>query len=392
MVVILLSISRQTRSMMMMKDVQKRMAQKSTVASMRLSSSYEETDTGYPKSYTPDAYFVSSTSSKTAKKIKALMTRKSARQREGQVVVEGPRMVFDLYRHPRTRPLFRHILIDQNQWSTYRPVFDENIQTMKNRYNIGDDAGEQPTPTRSPLFIPTTAHVLKHCTDTVTHQGIVAICDIPQYTFPSSSSSTRLEGTKNTTTSTMLYLILDAVSDPGNLGTILRSSVATGVTGVILLADCVDPWNPKALRSSMGATFHIPILQIPSWKECQTILSSRKHHVQGRNIWAATMLEEDSNETEFKNNNPPTSIPAAAVGSRHFDVDWISEPSALIIGNEGNGLTDGVREAVQKHEIRTVHVPMEPGTMESLNAAVCASVILFEYHRQKQIRQIQKSS
>jgi TrmH family RNA methyltransferase len=275
-------------------------------------------------------------------------------------------------------------LIDQDQWSTYRPLFENK------------DLHPEPPPSSSPLFIKTTAQVLKHCTDTVTNQGIVAICDIPQYTlFQSSSSSTQqnqnqLEQDTSLSSSSMhsaapaLYLILDAVSDPGNMGTILRSSVATGVAGVICLADCVDPWNPKAVRSSMGATFHIPVLQIPTWKECQTLLCNQ-HNISRRNIWAATMLEPESQMNT-------TTADTLAAGTCHFHVDWISEPSALIIGNEGNGLTDAVREAVQRQEIRTVYVPMEPGTMESLNAAVCGSVILFEYYRQKQMRQIQQTT
>jgi TrmH family RNA methyltransferase len=159
------------------------------------------------------------------------------------------------------------------------------------------------------------------------------------------------------------YLVLDGVADPGNVGTLLRSSVAVGAAGVVLLPQCCNVWNPKAIRSAMGCTFQIPIVTVDSWSDAQQVL------LQECNMYAATMEEESDSGTV-------SSIP-------HYKVDWTASniPSALVIGSEGNGLSHSVREAVADGTIQAIHITMEAG-IESLNAAVCGSVILFEYQRQ----------
>jgi tRNA G18 (ribose-2'-O)-methylase SpoU len=112
----------------------------------------------------------------------------------------------------------------------------------------------------------------------------------------------------------------------------------------------------------MGCTFQIPIVTVDSWSDAQQVL------LQECNVYAATMEESKSGTT--------VSIP-------HYKVDWTvsNTPSALVIGSEGNGLSHSVREAVADGTIQAIHIPMEAG-IESLNAAVCGSVILFEYQRQ----------
>ena len=98
-----------------------------------------------------------------------------------------------------------------------------------------------------------TEEVVNACCDTVTPQGIVATISIPPpYSGPISNNSS------SSSRKSRLYVILDGVSDPGNVGTILRSSLAVGVEAVLLLSDndnnnsCCDVWNPKAVRSAMG--------------------------------------------------------------------------------------------------------------------------------------------
>jgi len=292
---------------------------------------------------------ISSTQSNTIKKIQALLNKRKKRQELNQVVVEGPRMVMDLYKAPRTRSLVRQVVIDEDKWDAYSSVFSREK----------DDTDNEDNHLR---IIPATAQVLKACTDTVTNQGIVAVCDIPKYEAVLLSSQR-----------TPLFLVLDGVSDPGNLGTLLRSSLATGVAGVYLLPETCDPWNPKAVRSAMGSTFQLPIKRFNSWSECVEHLESV---VGCTNVYAATMLEDRP-------------------GLSHYDVDWISHAGnngsanaqsvALVIGSEGNGLTPPLRQAVERGEIQAVHVPMEPG-IESLNAGVCGSVILFEYYRQRRVK------
>lgn len=264
---------------------------------------------------------IQSTKSATVKNIQALLKKRKTRQEQGVTVVEGPRMIVDLLENERTKNLVQQVLVssDKKEWIQ---------QLEQNHPSLWIQEG--------------TPEVLRACSDTVTPQGMVAIVSIPEFElkrppFP-------------------LYLILDGVSDPGNMGTLLRSSIAVGAAGVVLLPQCCDSWNPKATRSAMGCTFQIPIISVDSYQEAQTILGVEA-------VYAATMDKSGQ-----------TSIP-------HYDVDWTATPSALVIGNEGNGLSDAVRKAVADGKIRATHVPMEAG-IESLNAAVCGSVIMFEFLRQ----------
>ena len=273
---------------------------------------------------------ISSTKSNTVKRIQNLLTKRKSRIELKETVVEGPKMIFDLLKNERTRALVHQVIV-----SVERP---EWIAELKENYS--DNL----------IVFQGTQEVLMACSDTVTPQGIVATVSIPpEPSKVSPPSSCRIPP---------LYLILDGVSDPGNLGALLRSSVATGVAGVLLLPCCCDAWNPKAVRSAMGCSFQLPMLQVESIDHAQQVLSDW----QVQDIYAATM--EDG-----------------AVSFPHYDVDWTQHATAIIIGSEGNGLSDVVRNKVKSGEVKSVHVPMEAG-IESLNAAVCGSVILFEYLRQ----------
>lgn len=282
---------------------------------------------------------ITSTKSQTVKKIQSLLSKRKKRIDLGQTIVEGPRMVFDLLDNPKTRPLVQQVVI-----SIDRPEWTERITS---NYHSDD----------SFLVCEGSPEVLAAVSDTVTPQGLVATVEIP----PEPSSSTAPYNQEQERHAP-LYLLLDGVSDPGNVGTLLRSSVAVGVAGVVLLPGCCDVWNPKAIRSAMGTSFQIPILSVDSWDEAQKVM--KNWNVMDSNTYAATMDQSGGQD----------SLP-------HYEIPWSQNPSAVMIGSEGNGLSDTVRSSVAAGEIRAVHIPMEPG-IESLNAAVCGSVILFEYLRQ----------
>lgn len=273
---------------------------------------------------------ITSTKSNTVKKIQALLSKRKKRTEAQQTVVEGPRMIFDLLKNLRTRSLVQQVVvsIDRPEWT------EELVETYGSELLVCQGSAE----------------VLTACSDTITPQGIVATVSIP----PEPSA----ENIPFCNQKFPLYLVLDGVADPGNLGTLLRSSVATGVACVLLLPHCCDVWNPKAVRSAMGCSFQVPMLQVESMDHAQKVLSAWNVG----EIYAATM--EDG----------MVSVP-------HYDVAWTQSPTAMVIGSEGNGLSDVVRDKVVSGEIKSVHVPMEVG-IESLNAAVCGSVILFEYLRQ----------
>ncbi len=146
-------------------------------------------------------------------------------------------------------------------------------------------------------------------------------------------------------------LILDGIRDPGNLGTILRTAAAAGVEAVLLAPGCADAWSPKVLRAAMGAHFHLPIQDL-SWPEIRHILklSDKAMHIY---------------------------LADSASGIPYTQADFRA-PSVLIVGGEAYGAgKDATSLADEK-----VHIPM-PGGSESLNAAVAASILLFEIVRQR---------
>mmetsp|Transcript_15820 Transcript_15820/g.36453 ORF Transcript_15820/g.36453 Transcript_15820/m.36453 type:complete len:380 (-) Transcript_15820:385-1524(-) len=316
---------------------------------------------------------ITSPKSQTVKKIQALLSKRKQRLKFGQTVVEGPRMVFDLLDNPKTTHLVKQVLVSARDY--------ELREDYRNRL-FGDN--EHKGGNSNLLVQLVHPDIFSDCTDTMTPQGIVAIVDIPDEAFAANNAEVA------SGPAAPMYLVLDGVSDPGNLGTLLRTSLAVGVAGVVLLPDCCDVWNPKAVRSAMGASFQIPILEYASWGEAKSQLRDSKGV---KKLYAATMIEPndgDASGDSGSNGNPKASIP-------YFEVNWTEGASALVIGSEGNGLSPTIRQDLLvfkrlgegdgsddengSKNVRATHIPMEAG-IESLNAAVCGSVILFEYARQ----------
>jgi len=146
-----------------------------------------------------------------------------------------------------------------------------------------------------------------------------------------------------------LVVVLAGIQDPGNLGTILRSAEAFGATGVVSLPGTVSAWNPKAVRASAGSVFRVPLVAM-SEQECFALL--REARVR---ILATTVCDAK---------------PANRVD--------LTEPVALVIGNEGSGVA---ADLLAKADAQ-ITIPC-PGPVESLNAAVAASVLLYEAARQR---------
>ncbi len=166
-------------------------------------------------------------------------------------------------------------------------------------------------------------------------QGMIAVC------------STALPCRDNTEPKGERIFILDRVRDPGNLGTILRSARAFGNVR-LLLADCADIYNPKTVRGSMGAVFHVRTMQFPN-----TASAVRFAHEAGYTC-AATALDENAEK---------------------LSEITLTEREAVVIGTEGEGLPQSVIDTCE----RTVFIPMSGG--ESLNCAVAASVVMWELYK-----------
>lgn len=149
------------------------------------------------------------------------------------------------------------------------------------------------------------------------------------------------------------YIVLDSLQDPGNLGTIIRTADAAGVSGIIISKGSVDLYNPKVLRSTMGSVFHVPISFSPDLSHTLRQLKSK-----GIRTYAAHLKGT----------------------ADYFEVD-MGQGAAIIIGNEANGINDEV--AVQADTL--VKIPMS-GKAESLNASVAASLLMYEVVRQRRSR------
>ena len=180
-----------------------------------------------------------------------------------------------------------------------------------------------------PLQQPVSEGVLAAMATTVQPDGVVATALLPQVPWPRKAR---------------FLLALDHIQDPGNLGTLLRTALATGVDGVVLVQSA-DPWQPKVLRAAAGASFSLPIRQVPAM---ETVLVEAHGH--GLRTMATCI----------------------AGGLPYTQPDW-SLPSLLVLGNEGSGLSTTVVERCQV----AVSIP-HSDAVNSLNVAVAGALLLFE--------------
>jgi TrmH family RNA methyltransferase len=183
--------------------------------------------------------------------------------------------------------------------------------------------------------------LLNTAVETETPQSVAALVELPDWTWAHVLRARREWAS--------LIIVLAGVQDPGNLGTILRSAEAFKVTGVVSLPGTVSEWNAKAVRSSAGSVFRMPLVHA-SLEECFTTL---------REAGTRAFTTSVSNATAIHAAN-------------------LTGPTAFLIGNEGAGVSS---ETAQQAD-GSVTIPC-PGPVESLNAAVAASVLLYETFRQR---------
>ncbi len=181
--------------------------------------------------------------------------------------------------------------------------------------------------------------IFDYVSDTVTPQGIMAICRMEEWNF----SDIELDDKS-------LIVVCENLQDPGNAGTIIRSADAAGAKAVIMTKGCVDIYNPKVTRSLMSSLFSVKV-------------------IRNKNI--------DSVFGFLKNNKIKSVAGALSDNSQHiFDADMTGS-SAVFIGNEGNGLS---LDTIKRCDLK-VTIPMLGGA-ESLNASTAGSVMMYEFVRQ----------
>ena len=178
--------------------------------------------------------------------------------------------------------------------------------------------------------------------DTMTPQGI--LCLVRQFHYELE------EILEEKIKERALFIILEDIQDPGNLGTVFRTAEAAGADGVIMSRQTVDVYNPKTIRSTMGSVYRVPFLCVEDVSSIIKVLQEK-----GVRVYAAHLDGKVFYET--------------------FDY---RASTAFLIGNEAKGL----REETASCADTLIRIPME-GQVESLNAAVASSVLLYEAHRQR---------
>ena len=181
--------------------------------------------------------------------------------------------------------------------------------------------------------------VFRKISDTMTPQGI--LCVVKQFSY---SLEDLLKKEKIT------LLLLESIQDPGNLGTMIRTGEGAGVDGIIMDSGTVDLYNPKVIRATMGSVYRMPFLYTEDLKE--TALKVKKAGVK---LFAAHLKGEKA----------------------HWETN-LGIRTGFLIGNEGNGLSEDIADCADEY----IKIPME-GAVESLNAAVAASVLMYEAKRQR---------
>ena len=254
---------------------------------------------------------ISSTKNEKLKNISALLKSKKTRDEQGVFVIEGSRLIRDT---AKTAPeYFDSIFVSENY-----------------------DLSEVDIPQNVPVYTVKDS-VFASVSDTVNTQGILAVVRKPVYTLDLMMAGGKNEAAK--------LLLLENIQDPGNLGTMLRTAEAAGMTGIVMSSGCTDIFSPKVVRSSMGSIFRMPFLYCDGFTG--TLDEIKKQNVT---IYAAYLHGGVSyKELDFEKNY------------------------GILIGNEGNGLSEEAVNAASKR----VFIPMA-GEIESLNAAVAAAILMYK--------------
>ncbi len=186
-------------------------------------------------------------------------------------------------------------------------------------------------------FVFMTGSLFSKIAQTETSQGIMGIIEIPHFDKTNFLKAISAKNAK--------VLVLDRLQDPGNIGTIIRTADAAGYAGMIVMKGSGDIFSPKVIRAASGSLMRMPFFKAESEDEALSILSEANKAIIG------TTPEK---------------------GVAYNKTDWTGG-IALLIGNEGNGLSETFKAAT----IRNVTIPMSKD-VDSLNAAVAAGILIYE--------------
>lgn len=261
--------------------------------------------------------FISSKNNDIIKQIKRIKTRARARREQGLFFAEGRRLLSET-----PRELLSQVFVSEDFAYGDTEADDRLYALLKDYDNV----------------VEVSDAVFAEISDTRHSQGIAALVKCPEY--PMSDLMKEVP----------LILVLENVQDPGNLGTMIRTALGAGATGIVLTDGCVDLFSPKVVRATMGAIYRLPYYRV-------------------RDV--VSLHDDMRDEVRF--------FAASLHGEKCYDSCDYTAGTAFLIGNEGNGLTD---EAIAVCD-EEMQIPMENG-LESLNAAMAAGILMYEAHRQRQ--------
>ena len=181
--------------------------------------------------------------------------------------------------------------------------------------------------------------VLAKMSDTKTPQGVLCLVKWPEYSLD--DLLLKRNG---------VFVVLEDLQDPGNLGTIIRTGEGAGIAGVIMTSNTVDIYNPKTIRATMGSIYRVPFVYVQN-------ISDAIEKLQAADI---------------------TVYAAHLKGEQYYDAFDYTKGSAFLIGNEGNGLKEETALLADTY----VKIPMA-GQVESLNAAIATTLFMYEAARQR---------
>ncbi|MBR3644663.1 MAG: RNA methyltransferase [Parasporobacterium sp.] len=269
---------------------------------------------------------ITSITNQKIKNVTALLTSTRLRREQNAYVIEGVKAFMEA---PASQ--IRQVFLTQDGYEKIRVKRPEiaSLVTDGTMQNL-----------KGPICELVSDEVFARMSDTKTPQGVLCVMSMPQW-----SARTLLEERDD-----VLVLVLEGIQDPGNLGTMIRSAEAAGVTMVLADLQTADLYGPKVVRSTMGAIFRVPVIYSDNLEK-----SLRRLKTYGVQLFAAHLqAKQDYWGTNY------------------------SRKCAFLIGNEGNGLSDEITALAD----RLVRIPMD-GEVESLNASVAASLLLYEWKRQR---------
>lgn len=266
---------------------------------------------------------ITSTSNAKVKRLVNLKKKRKARDEAKVFLVEGIRMF-------REAPL--EILREVYVSETFYKKGQDEIRCI-----MDGGKGGKALPSAALEILSDT--VFDYVSDTRTPQGVLCVAKQREYSLNEILGRERPH-----------VVVLDRLQDPGNLGTIFRAAEGAGVTGIVMNRECVDVFNPKTIRSTMGSVYRMPFCYTGDLSD-----AVRKLKAGGIRTYAAHLE-----------------------GSCDYDEEDYCQPCAFLIGNEGNGLTKEIADLADAY----IKIPMQ-GRVESLNAAIAASILMFEAARQR---------